>query len=188
MSILPHEAKALLELFCLQPIIFGRRQNSSRSSFASYDKIKLFYIGWQDWIVLMIFKNFADQDWIGFNLIGSGLDSDWKTSQSALLWCTPLLYSAHLWRAGHLQCFRSGDFPIPVDLQVAGWNRDWYIVLSRTFNFYTVIDLFLLMSHLIYRNNNKEPSCKQLPNFQWRLEYMKTRWQNSWLNVKTKKK
>jgi len=31
----------------------------------------------------MIFKNFADQDWIGLNFIGSGLDSDWKVSQSA---------------------------------------------------------------------------------------------------------
>jgi len=30
----------------------------------------------QDWIGLMIFKNSADQDWIGFNFIGSGLDSD----------------------------------------------------------------------------------------------------------------
>jgi len=27
----------------------------------------------QNWIGLMIFKNFADQDWIGFNFIG-GLD------------------------------------------------------------------------------------------------------------------
>jgi len=30
----------------------------------------------QDWIKLMIFKNYADQDWIGFDFIGSGLDSD----------------------------------------------------------------------------------------------------------------
>jgi len=30
----------------------------------------------QDCIGLIIFKNFADQDWIGFNFIGSGLDSD----------------------------------------------------------------------------------------------------------------
>jgi len=29
-AILPHEAKALLQLFCLQPIILGLRQNSSR--------------------------------------------------------------------------------------------------------------------------------------------------------------
>jgi len=32
----------------------------------------------------MIFKKFGDQDWIGFNFIGSGLD--WKISQSAHLW------------------------------------------------------------------------------------------------------
>jgi len=30
----------------------------------------------QDWIVLVIFKKFVDQDWIGFNFIGSGLDPD----------------------------------------------------------------------------------------------------------------
>jgi len=29
-----------------------------------------------DWIGLIFFKNFAGQDWIGFNFIGSGLDSD----------------------------------------------------------------------------------------------------------------
>ena len=42
----------------------------------------------QDWIGLMIFKNFADQDRIGFNFCGSGLDSDWTISQSAHLCCT----------------------------------------------------------------------------------------------------
>ena len=44
------------------------------------------------WIGLMIFKNFADQDWIGFNFIGSGPDSDWKISQSA-----HLCHLANLW-------------------------------------------------------------------------------------------
>ena len=34
----------------------------------------------------MIFKNFANQDWIAFNFIRSGLDSDWEISQSAHLW------------------------------------------------------------------------------------------------------
>jgi len=79
MSILPHEAKALLQLFCLEPIIFGWRQNSLSGAFASWGKIKIHYFTWadQDWIGLMIFKNFADQDWIGFNFIGSGLDLDW---------------------------------------------------------------------------------------------------------------
>jgi len=36
----------------------------------------------------MIFKNFADQDWIGFKFCGSGLDSDCKISQSAHLYCS----------------------------------------------------------------------------------------------------
>jgi len=36
----------------------------------------------QDWIGLMIFKKVPDQNWIGFNFIRSGLDSDWKISQS----------------------------------------------------------------------------------------------------------
>jgi len=39
MAILPHEAKSLTELFCLQPIVFGWRQISSSSSFASWGKI-----------------------------------------------------------------------------------------------------------------------------------------------------
>jgi len=40
-SVLPHEAKAVLELFCLQPIVFWERQNSSNNSFASRGKIKI---------------------------------------------------------------------------------------------------------------------------------------------------
>jgi len=31
-------------------------------------------------------QKFVDQNLIGFNFIGSGLDSDWKISQSAHLW------------------------------------------------------------------------------------------------------
>jgi len=40
----------------------------------------------------MIFKNFADQDWIGFNFFGSGLNSDRKyhsaliSAAHTLLW------------------------------------------------------------------------------------------------------
>jgi len=54
----------------------------------------------QDRIGLIIFKNFADQHWIRFNLCGSGLDSDWKISQAAHLcwkrgcaqqWCQVIL-------------------------------------------------------------------------------------------------
>jgi len=86
-SIFPHhEAKALLELFCLQPIVFGWRQNSSSSSFASWDKIKIpdFTLADQagsDWW----FSKICGQDWIGFNFVRSGLDSDWKIAQSAHL-------------------------------------------------------------------------------------------------------
>ena len=64
-STLPHETKALLELFCLQPIIFGERKNSS-SSYLLHEANK-------DWIGLVIFKNLrirtgsdsilSDQDW-----------------------------------------------------------------------------------------------------------------------------
>jgi len=43
-------------------------------------------MGGQDWIGLRIFKNFADQDCVGFDFIWSGLDSDCKISQSAHLW------------------------------------------------------------------------------------------------------
>jgi len=42
----------------------------------------------QDWIRLMIFKNFADQDWFGFNFIGSlGLKN--FTVRSCLVHNTP---------------------------------------------------------------------------------------------------
>jgi len=36
---MPHEAKALLELFCLQPNKFAWRQNSSSSAFPSWGKM-----------------------------------------------------------------------------------------------------------------------------------------------------
>ena len=100
-SILPHEAKALMELFCLQLIVFGLRQNSFSSSFASWGKIKRgkikhdFTLVDQDCFGPMIFKNFADQHWIGFNIIGSGLDSDWKISQSAHLCNTEHIRDDH---------------------------------------------------------------------------------------------
>ena len=73
-SILPHAAKALLEVFCFQPIVIDERQNSLRSSFVSRGKIKIhdFTLADQVWIGLMIFKYFADQDWVGFNFIGQG--------------------------------------------------------------------------------------------------------------------
>ena len=49
-------------------------------------KIPYFSWAYEDWLGLMIFKNFADQNWIGFNFIRSGLDSDWKISQSPHVW------------------------------------------------------------------------------------------------------
>jgi len=70
-STLPHDAKALLQPFCLKPIVCGSRQNSySRGKIKIHD----FILADQVWIGLLIFKNFADQDWIGFNFIGTGLD------------------------------------------------------------------------------------------------------------------
>jgi len=44
--------------------------------FMRQNKIHDFSWADQDWIRLMIFKNFAEQDWIGFNFIGSGQDLD----------------------------------------------------------------------------------------------------------------
>jgi len=61
LSILPHEAKALLELFCLQPIVFGWRQNSSSSSFEWFE---WFYIGGSGLDLTDDFQKFC----------GSGLD------------------------------------------------------------------------------------------------------------------
>jgi len=55
--------------------------------FASWSKIHVFTWADQDWIGLTIFKNFADLDWFGFDFFGSGLDSHWKISHSAHLWC-----------------------------------------------------------------------------------------------------
>ena len=77
--ILRHETKALLELFCFQLIVFS-------SAFASWGKIKYMILHGRIRSGLMISKKFADQSWIGFNFIGSWLDSDQKISQSAHLW------------------------------------------------------------------------------------------------------
>jgi len=52
----------------------------------------------QDRIGPMIFKNFADQDWIGFNFCGSGLDTDWKISLFAHLW------TASSWYCSEVRC------------------------------------------------------------------------------------
>ena len=83
-STLPHEGKRLLQLYCLKPIIFGWRQNSFSGAFASWIKIKIHYFTWadQDWIRLMIFKNFVDQDWTRTEKFHSLLTSSGKSENS----------------------------------------------------------------------------------------------------------
>jgi len=99
--------------FAFQPIVFGWRQNSSSSSFASWGKRKKewFYNGGSgldrtddfqkfcesglDRIQFYRFRTgsdsiLSDQDWIGFNFIGSGLDSD-----CFLVWLSP--YVNFIW-------------------------------------------------------------------------------------------
>jgi len=39
----------------------------------------------QDWMELMIFKQFVVQDWSGFNFLALRLESDWKILQFAHL-------------------------------------------------------------------------------------------------------
>ena len=46
------------------------------SNEAKQNKIHNFTWADQEWIGLMTFKNFVEQDWIGFSFVGSGLDSD----------------------------------------------------------------------------------------------------------------
>ena len=88
MSIFPHEAKALLELFCLQPIVADLAKGKiapavllphdtrTEQRLLRQNKDTRFYIGGSGLDRTDNFKNFADQDWIGFNFIRSGLDSD----------------------------------------------------------------------------------------------------------------
>ena len=145
-----------------------------------------FYIGGSGLDQTDDFQKFCGSglDRIQFNRIRTGLGLKNFTVRSSLMHTSALQCSSLAGRTSSM--FQIRGFPYSSRL-TGCWLEQGLI--HRAFkNIYTVIDLFLLMSHLIYRNNNKEPSCKQLPNFQWRLEYMKTRWQNSWLNVKTKKK
>jgi len=71
------------------------------------NKIHGFTLADQDWIGPLIFKKYADKDWIGFTFCGSGLDWDWKISQSAhlcrldqgfsnFLLCNPILKKVFL--------------------------------------------------------------------------------------------
>ena len=137
-SILPDETKALLERFCIQPMVFGWRQNSSSGSFASWGKIKIHDVTLvdQDWIGLVIFKNFADQDWIGFNFVRSGLDSDWKISQSTHLWRTPIQTDSDL------TCSRSWD-------QVKITKTDWKIIRVEKKSFFKITTNHLFFKSVI---------------------------------------
>jgi len=85
-SILPREAKALLQLFCLQPIIFEWRQNSLSGAFASWGKIKIQYFTWavRDWTD--DFQQFcgSGQDRIQFYQIRTGLRLKNFTVRSSL--------------------------------------------------------------------------------------------------------
>jgi len=86
-SILHDEAKALLEVFCLQPIKTGKRQNSSSSSFASWGKIKYMILHWQ--IKTDYFQKFCRSglDRIHFYRIRTGLRLKNFTVRSSLV-CT----------------------------------------------------------------------------------------------------
>jgi len=76
-SILPHEAKALLETILPSTNRIWLKAKELQEFFCLIRQNKIFFIlADQDWIGLMIFKNFAEQDRIGFNFIGSGLGSD----------------------------------------------------------------------------------------------------------------
>ena len=84
--------KTLLWLFFLQPIVFGWRQNSSSSSFASWGKIKLhdFTLAGQDWIGLIVFKNLRIRT--GSDSISS--DQDWTRNEK---FHGPLISGDHCW-------------------------------------------------------------------------------------------
>jgi len=85
----------------------------------------------QDWIGRMIFKNFVDQDRIGFNFIGSGLDSDCKISQSTHLWWLGTVKAAISGSGFHtvLNMFRSPDRD-PTGFCTSEPDPDW--ILKKT--------------------------------------------------------
>ena len=80
----------------------------------------------------MIFKNFADQDWIGFNFIKSGLDSDWKISQSAHLCLLP----------------PQGRVPTFGNLSL---DWEFYQRLGKTLGIWGNWDLFREIAHLVIK-------------------------------------
>jgi len=100
LSILPHEAKALLQLFCLQPIRFGWKQNSFSGAFASWSKIKIHYFTWGGSGLDRTdhFQKFCGSglDRIQFYRIRTGLGLKNFTVRSSLVWWL-LAPSISLW-------------------------------------------------------------------------------------------
>jgi len=85
LSILPHEAKAL---FCLPYLVQGKIAPVFILPHEANYMIS--YIGRSGLDRTDDFQKFYGEYWIGFNFIGSGLDSDGKICQSAHLCRTPL--------------------------------------------------------------------------------------------------
>ena len=60
---LPHEAKSMLELFCLQPNTIGWRQNSSNSAFASWGKVDIAFWHFQNLSSQCLFCHQMQTQW-----------------------------------------------------------------------------------------------------------------------------
>ena len=109
-----------------------------------------FYIGGSGLDRTDDFQKFCRQDWIGFNFIGSGLDSNSKISQHAHLWLLPPLVS-HLFEL--VSKFRSGRVLVlqQVLVCVGEFNIHCNQLMSETICYpYTV--------------------STELPNCQWLIE------------------
>ena len=119
MSILPHVAKALLQLFCLHPIIFGWKQNCVSGAFASLGKIKNHDLhgqirngsGWWFSKILLTRSGsdsiLSDQDWTGTEkfhtrLISGGSHGDgiWCAVLPLLFFFTRSLLFCFIWDCG----------------------------------------------------------------------------------------
>jgi len=74
----------------------------------------------------MIFEKLVDQDWIGFNFIRSGLDSDWNISQSAHL-CQVVLSSV----ATAVFFTRSGVFLFHLGFWGFYWKSGFFSLWSN---------------------------------------------------------
>ena len=104
--ILPHEAKALLELFCLQANVFGWRQNSSSCALASWGIIKCMILHGQIrtgsdwgfskflWIRTGSDSILSEQDWARTEKFHSPLISAIRIRKlsEGVLWCTTYIF------------------------------------------------------------------------------------------------